>query len=176
VSFDVVVAVDQEWGIGKNNALPWPKLKGDLQHFKRVTSDAPLGKRNAIVMGRRTWESKEVAGKPLPNRLNVVVTRKGVQAVEGMVTANSLDAALEAARDASAIFVVGGADLFRASFMHPDLRWVYLTRVEGDFQCDTAIPNLDQMFEREPWANEGTFEDNGVAYRIEKMQHRRAVR
>ncbi|MDB4956631.1 MAG: dihydrofolate reductase-like [Myxococcales bacterium] len=172
MSFDVVVAADSDWGIGKHNALPWPRLKGDLQHFKRVTTDAPLGKRNAIVMGRRTWESKEVAGKPLPNRLNVVVTRRGVQGVDGMVSASSLDAALEAAKGSAGIFVVGGADLFRASFMHPELRWVYLTRVEGDFACDTQIPNLDQMFEREPWAGEGTFEDNGVAYRIEKMQRR----
>ena len=172
MTFDVVVAVDEEWGIGKNNALPWPKLKSDLQHFKRLTTDAPLGQRNAIVMGRRTWESKEVAAKPLGNRLNVVVTRRGVSSVEGMVSANALDAALEAARDAAAIFVVGGADLFRASFMHPALRYVYLTRVEGNFNCDTVIPNLDQAFEREPWEREGTFEDNGVAYRIEKMQRR----
>ena len=75
MSFDVVVAADQDWGIGKDNALPWPKLRGDLRHFKRITSTASEGRKNAIVMGRKTWESKEVGCAPLPNRVNVVVSR-----------------------------------------------------------------------------------------------------
>ncbi|HEY1554351.1 MAG TPA: dihydrofolate reductase [Kofleriaceae bacterium] len=169
MSFDVVVAADLAWGIGKRNALPWPKLRGDLAHFKRVTSDAPAGERNAVVMGRRTWESAEVAGRPLPRRLNLIVTRADLVVPEGAVVARSLDAAVSVA-GVAAVFVIGGAELFRAAFVHPALRWVYLTRVAGHFDCEVAIPDLDAAgFQRVAWDGELAAEDNGVAYRIEKL-------
>ena len=99
--FDVVVAADLEWGIGKANALPWPKLKGDLAHFKKVTSDAADGMRNAIIMGRRTWESAEVGGRPLPKRLNIVISRSTLLVPAGVVAASSLDKAITVAAAAS---------------------------------------------------------------------------
>ena len=77
--FDIVVAADLDWGIGNDNGLPWPKLRGDLRHFKKTTSTASADKRNAIVMGRKTWESKEVGCSPLPNRLNVVVRHNALE-------------------------------------------------------------------------------------------------
>ena len=54
--FDIVVAADLDWGIGKDKGLPWPKLRGDLRHFKKTASTASAGKRNAIVMGRKTTQ------------------------------------------------------------------------------------------------------------------------
>src|SRR5678816_2571423 len=104
----MVLAADLDWGIGKNNGLPWPKLRGDLQHFKRITSTASEGRRNAIVMGRKTWESKEVVGKPLPNRLNVVVSHSALAVPAGVICARSIDEAL-AVEGVETIFVVGGA-------------------------------------------------------------------
>jgi dihydrofolate reductase len=172
VSFDVVVAADLEWGIGKANALPWPKLSGDLAHFRKLTSAAPEGKRNAIVMGRNTWESAEVRSRPLPKRLNVVVSRKGVPPVDSMVWAASLEAALEAAREASTIFVVGGAEILRQAFESPALRYIYLTRVDGRFGADTHIPDLDRDFVRDAWEGETAAEENGVRYRIERLRRR----
>src|SRR3954471_16519075 len=118
MTFDVVVAADREWGIGKANALPWPKLKGDLAHFKKITCEASEGKRNAIVMGRKTWESAEVGGRPLPRRLNIVITRRGITPPEGVLVVGSLDGALGAAGDAETTFVVGGAEIFREAFAH----------------------------------------------------------
>jgi len=165
--FDVVVAADLDWGIGKASGLPWPKLKGDLAHFKRITCS---GATNAIVMGRKTWQSTEVAGRPLPRRLNVVVTRGELAVPEGVGVVHSLDEALAAARACEAIFVVGGAELFRIAFEHEELRYVYLTRVEGRFGCDTHIPNLDQLgFARVAWDGEAALEDSGVRYRIERL-------
>ncbi|MBV8755785.1 MAG: dihydrofolate reductase, partial [Deltaproteobacteria bacterium] len=171
MSFDVVVAADREWGIGKANGLPWPKLKGDLAHFKKITCEAPEAKRNAIVMGRKTWESAEVAGRPLPRRLNVVITRRGLSPPEGVLVVGSLDAALDAAaREVAATFVVGGAEIFREAFAHPQLRYVYLTRVDGAFGCDVKIPDLDALgFVRAAWDGELAAEENGVRYRIERM-------
>ena len=172
MTFDVVVAADRSWGIGNAGALPWPRLRADMQHFKRVTTTTTdPARRNAVVMGRKTWESKEVAGKPLPNRRNVVVSRRGdLTLPEGVVLAPSLDAALASAGDVETIFVVGGAELYRLAFEHPALRWVYLTRIDATYDCDTHIPDLSARgFRRDPaWADEQEREDNGVRYRIER--------
>ncbi len=172
--FDIVVAADLEWGIGKASALPWPKLNSDLQHFKRVTSAAREGKRAAVVMGRKTWESAEVAGRPLPRRLNVVVTRRTDLVVAGGVRlAESLAAALAIAAktsDVESTFVVGGAEIYREALAHPALRYVYLTRVELRCGCDAHIPNLDEAgFVVDRWDGDQTFEENGVAFRIERL-------
>jgi dihydrofolate reductase len=171
--FDIVVAADLDWGIGKASGLPWPKLKGDLAHFKRLTSESPEGTRNAIIMGRRTWESAEVAARPLPRRLNIVISRSTLIAPEGVGAARSLDDALAVASGTPSIastFVVGGAQIFRDALVHPDLRHVYLTRVEGRFGCDTVIPDLDAMgFKPTPWDGAMRDEDNHVRYRIERL-------
>ena len=172
MSFDVVVAADLDWGIGKANGLPWPKLKGDLAHFRRVTSACGEGKLNAIIMGRKTWESEEVKGSPLPRRLNVVVTRKELKVPDGVVVASSLDAAIQAATapNVESIFVVGGAEIFKEAFARPDLRYVYLTRIEGRFETEVRIGNLDELgFAQTEWDGAQAAEENGVRYRIERL-------
>jgi dihydrofolate reductase len=172
VSFDIVVAADLDWGIGKENGLPWPRLKSDMAHFRRVTSAAPDGKLNAIIMGRKTWTSKEMGGKPLPNRLNVVVTRRGLAVPEGVIVAASLDAALMAARgdNIEGVYLIGGAELIRYGLDHADLRFVYLTRIDGRFGCEVFISDLDAAgFTKSAWAGEQACEDNGVRYRIERL-------
>lgn len=173
MSFDVVVAADLDWGIGKSNALPWPKLKGDMAHFRRVTSACEPGKLNAIIMGRKTWVSAEMDGNPLPKRLNIVVTRTAAFAVpSGVIVAGSLDAALHAARapNVETTFVIGGAEILREAFQHADLRYVYLTRVDGRFGCDVSIPDLDAAgFVADPWDGACDGEDNGIRYKIERL-------
>jgi dihydrofolate reductase/thymidylate synthase len=173
--FDIVVAADRTWGIGKANGLPWPKLRADLQHFKRVTCAASEGKRTAVIMGRKTWESAEVAGKPLPRRLNIVITRRTDLAVpEGVVVVRSLDAALDAAGapDIESTFVVGGAEIYREALVHPALRYVYLTRVDLDCSADVHLPDLDRDFVHGPWDGEQDVDENGVRYRIERLVRR----
>jgi len=172
VSFDVVVAADLDWGIGKDQGLPWPKLRGDLAHFRKVTTTTRVeGAHNAIVMGRKTWESKEVGGKPLRGRVNIVLSRGIVTVPEGVINAHTLDEAL-AVSGVETTFVVGGAGVFAEAFDHPELRHVYLTRVEGRFGCDSVMPDLDARgFVRDPtWEGEAIGEDNGVRYRIERLR------
>jgi dihydrofolate reductase len=167
--FDIVVAADLDWGIGKANALPWPKLRGDLQHFKRITSTASEGRRNAIVMGRKTWESKEVAGKPLPNRINVVLSRGSLQVPAGVVLARTIDEAL-GLEGVENTFVVGGAVLICAVIERSDLRYVYLTRVEQRYGCEVRMPDLDARgFARDAWDGERATEEYDVRYRIERL-------
>lgn len=170
VSFDVVIAADRSWGIGKDQSLPWPKLRGDLRHFKRITSTASEGRRNAIVMGRKTWDSKEVDRRPLPNRINVVVSRSELVVPPGVIAARTLDAALDQS-GAETVFVVGGAGVLVEAIERPDLRYVYLTRIDADYECEVVMPDLDARgFVRDAWDGEQSSEEHGVPYRIERLR------
>lgn len=142
--FDCVVAADAAGGIGKDNGLPWPRLKEDLGFLKRITSTAPEGKRNAVVMGRLTWESVPAAMQPLPGRLNVVISRRQLALPDGVPGAASLDDALAVCDrpDIDGVFVIGGGQVYRQAFVHPRCRFVYLTRIEATFDCDTFLPPM----------------------------------
>jgi dihydrofolate reductase len=145
-SFDCVVAADAAGGIGKNNDLPWPRLREDLRFLRRITCDAPEGRRNAVIMGRKTWESVPSKMQPLPGRLNVVISRQELALPEGVLVAPSLDAALAAAHEAAGLFVIGGAQIFTQAFDHPGCRSVYLTRIAATFDCDAFLPPLEPRF------------------------------
>jgi dihydrofolate reductase len=128
----IIVAVADNGVIGRDNALPW-HLPEDLKRFKRLTMGKP------IVMGRKTFES---IGKPLPGRLNLVLTRDTNYQREGVTVVHDVDAALAAAVGAGEVMVIGGADLFR-SFLPRSMR-VHLTRVHGDVAGDIRWPPLDE--------------------------------
>lgn len=170
-----VVAVDQAWGIGHSGELPWPKLKGDLAHVRAITDDAPAGKRNAIIMGRRTWEAKRAGQKPSPRHLTVVVSRGSPQVPEGVLAARSLTEALyKAGRhdDVERVLVVGGAQLYRDALEHPRLCFAYLTRIAQTFECDAHLPSLEHLVPDAGWTSEaaGHHEDAGLEYTIERLK------
>lgn len=169
IEFDAVVAADLGDGIGAAGSIPW-KLPADLAHLKKITSDTAVpGTRNAVVMGRVTWDTIPDRFRPLPGRLNVVVSRQRHLAVpEGVLLAPSLEHALVAARDVpdvERIFVLGGGDIYRQCFQLDGCRRIYLTRVLGRFPCDTFLAPIPSRFRRESLLGEGS--DGGVGYRIE---------
>jgi dihydrofolate reductase len=127
----LIVAVADSGVIGRDNTLPW-HLPEDLKRFKRLTLGKP------IVMGRKTFES---IGKPLPGRLNIVVTRDTNYQRDGVTTAHDADAAVRAAGAVAEIMIIGGADLFRLFL--PRAGRVHLTRVHGDIDGDVRWPALD---------------------------------
>src|SRR3989338_1802540 len=94
--FNIVVAMDQNRGIGLDGKLPW-HLKCDLRHFKEITTKTrDKNKRNAVIMGRKTWDSLPVRFRPLPDRVNVVITRNtSLEFPQGVSRADRLDQALE---------------------------------------------------------------------------------
>ncbi len=143
--FDCVVAADAAGGIGKDNDLPWPRLKEDLRFLRRITITAPEGERNAVIMGRLTWESVPSAVQPLPGRLNVVISRQAPVLPDGVALAPSLEAALEVP-GAAGLFVIGGGQIFHQAFVHPRCRYVYLTRIAASFDCDVFLPPLAPRF------------------------------
>lgn len=161
--FSVVVASDRGGGIGKDGDLPW-RLKGDMAYFKALTSAAGNGQRNAVVMGRKTWESIPERFRPLRKRLNVVISRQTDYALPaGVVLTHSFADALEAARqaDVDRVFVIGGGAVYAEALQHPDCERVYLTRIAERFDCDTFLPPLE-AFDLEAVTQES--EDGGVHF------------
>jgi dihydrofolate reductase len=128
----LVVAMDRNRVIGRDNALPW-RLPDDLAHFKRVTMGHP------VIMGRRTWES---IGKALPGRLNIVVSRNPRYAAPGCTVVPSLDAAWKAAGEAAEACVIGGTSLFEAALATADA--IHLTEVDAEVPGDTYFPPFDR--------------------------------
>lgn len=130
----LVAAVGANGVIGRDGGLPW-RLPEDMRHFKALT----LG--HVLVMGRRTYES---IGRPLPGRTTVVVTRQsGWRAAEGVVVCHDLDTALDCAATIDPeVFVVGGAEVFRAAMPRADR--VVLTHVHQSPDGDTWFPPLDR--------------------------------
>jgi dihydrofolate reductase len=170
--FDVVVAVDRRLGIGKGGELPW-RLSGDLKFFKQLTTSvSDPGGRNAVIMGRKTWESIPPKRRPLPDRTNIVVTRDSNYAVpEGVIRASSLDDALAKLSNPPTehCFVIGGGEIYKQAVGDPRCRKIYLTAVSGEFGCDTFFPPFEQEFELaedSPLQNE-----NGIEFSF-KTYHR----
>lgn len=133
----LVVACGLRNEIGKDGRMPW-HLPADLQHFRAVTLGKP------VIMGRRTFA---VIGRPLPQRRNIVVTRNQEWRVAGCEPANSLDAALSLAADASEVIIIGGGDIYRQAL--PRVQRIYLTRVHANFDADTFFPSLEPLQWRE---------------------------
>jgi dihydrofolate reductase len=128
-----VLACDEEWGIGKDNNLPWPHNSKDLQWFKKVTT----GK--TVVMGKRTWNSLPV--KPLPNRHNIVVTRSmeyapNVEAIQADIVKSRL---MFLSRNGEDVCVIGGAQL--VEMLLPIIDEIWLSRIRGTYECDTYLPS-----------------------------------
>ncbi len=134
----LVVAMADNGVIGKGGCLPW-RISDDMRRFKALTLGKPC------IMGRKTWES--LPRKPLPGRLNIVVTRDAGYRAEGAVVVHSLDEAMARAAGADEICVIGGAELYRAALSRADL--IHLTQVHGDIEGDTRMPLFDRIEWRE---------------------------
>lgn len=171
VDFDVVVAADLGDCIGMAGQVPW-RLPSDLAFFKRITTETRrAGARNAVLMGRVTWETIPERFRPLPRRLNVVVSRRELYEVPaGVLGAHGLEQGLERARtepDIETIFVIGGGEIYRQAMDLDGCRNIYLTRVlDRTSPCDTLFPPVPARFRVAEVLDEGN--DDGLGYRIER--------
>ena len=119
--------------IGRDNQLPW-HLPEDLAHFKRTTLGCP------IIMGRKTWDSLPPKFRPLPGRMNIVVSRDPAFAAEGAAVAPSLEAARELCPADSEAWVIGGAQVYAQAL--PLAHTVVVTEIARDFDGDAFAPTL----------------------------------
>ena len=122
---NIIVAVGADGAIGRKGELIW-KLPGDLRRFKDITTGHP------VIMGRKTWDS--LPTRPLPGRLNIVVTRNKDFLAPGALVVSSVEEALEAVASQES-FVIGGAEIYKA-FM-PYASRLYITQV------DAVAPDAD---------------------------------
>jgi dihydrofolate reductase len=124
----LILACDPNGGIGYQNGLPWTNIQGDLPRFKRLTDGG------CVVMGRNTWDS--LPKKPLPKRINIVVSSKPLEAEYSNVI-RSPDANFDTY---DFYWVIGGANLIEQ--LWPSITEVHLTKVYDHYTCDTFIDLL----------------------------------
>jgi dihydrofolate reductase len=126
----IIVALSENNVVGKQNKLPW-KLSADLKRLKAIT----MG--HHLIMGRKTWES---LGRPLPGRINVVITSDKNYKAEGGIVVHSLKEALEISSKDDEVFIFGGGTIFKEAMHFVDR--IYMTRVHALIDGDTFFPTL----------------------------------
>jgi len=119
--------------IGKDNEMPW-HLPADLGHFKTVTLGKP------IIMGRKTYES---IGRPLPGRVNIVISKNSEYTLEGCETVTSLEEAIKLVEDVEELMIIGGGFLYSQTLPQADR--LYLTFIDLDVQGDTKFPKYEHL-------------------------------
>lgn len=130
-NISAIVAMSSNQVIGNNNQLPW-YLPADLKHFKMLTTG------NIVLMGRKTFAS---IGKPLPNRINIILTRNLDFKAEGCVIIHEPQEAFNFIEKEKELFIIGGAEIYQ-EFL-PYIHRIYLTLVHKEIIGDTYFPTLD---------------------------------
>jgi dihydrofolate reductase len=126
--------------IGKDNQMPW-HLPEDLAHFKRVTLGQP------VIMGRKTWDSLPARFRPLPGRLNIVVTRQAEWQADGALRAHSIEDAMGLCGDAPDAWIMGGAEIYRQA--EPLASTAVVTEIDADFEGDAFAPQLGTCWQEQ---------------------------
>tara|TARA_Y100000389_G_C17464848_1_gene524624 strand:+ start:1466 stop:1930 length:465 start_codon:yes stop_codon:yes gene_type:complete len=130
----LIAAVSKNGVIGVDNKLPW-YIPQDLKRFKELTTN------NVVVMGRKTYES---IGKPLPNRLNIVVSRNKDLEIDGCLVVNNIPKAIKKAGHDKEIFIIGGGEIYKESLIFADK--IYLTKINTVHEGDTTFPKLNEFW------------------------------
>lgn len=166
--FIIVVAVDEQFGIAKHGRIPW-HLSQDMKHFKDITtSTATPDKQNMVIMGRKTWDSLPGAYRPLPGRVNCVLSREqNLILPKGVLSASDLDQALRLGQDLTNppienVFVIGGGQVYKHALSSGQCEKIHITQVMWNFHCDTFFPNHLPGFKKSFQSRE--FQEGDVKY------------
>lgn len=149
---NAIVAVDENWGIGRNGAL-LARISADLRRFKALTTG------HAVILGRKTLQTFP-GGKPLPGRENLIMSTTMDAAPEGAKVFRDLDSLLAAAPEDA--FVIGGETVYRE--LLPYCGKAYVTKIHQTFDADAFFPDLDALVGWKVTETEGPLEENGVAF------------
>ncbi len=141
-----IAACENTFGIGYKNSLPWPRIKEDMDFFKKETTD------HVVVMGRKTWDS--LNHKKLPNRTNIVISRRTPEGSPDLVTDLTGLPLIEHIRSSSdkKIFIIGGSTIYEQMIDYCDQ--VYLSIIKGFYDADVYFPiNKLNSFKRDYFKN-----------------------
>jgi dihydrofolate reductase/thymidylate synthase len=165
--FSIIVAFDSQYGIGKNGKLPWA-LPADLKHFKEITTTVVnSAKKNAVIMGRKTWESLPEKFRPLPGRVNLVLSKEGKLSLpSGVLVSQNLEDALKqlSGPEIENVFVIGGAQIFAIALEHPLCHRLFVTHVQGEYGCDVFFPPISRQFF--PISASEKLQEEGISYQF----------
>ena len=163
----IIVAADKNWAIGRNNEL-LVRISNDMKNFRRLTEG------NVVVMGRKTLESFP-GGRPLKNRINIVLTRNEAYHPEGVTVCRSREETLKLlnAYAPEDVFILGGGMIYREFLA--DCEKAYVTHIFADFEADTDFPNLDADPAWHLAETGERREDNGIFYEFRVYERRRGV-
>ena len=128
----LIVAMDENRVIGYKNKLPW-NLPSELKYFRETTKGKP------VIMGRKTHES---IGRPMPERLNIIITRDKNYRTDNCIIVNNVHDAIKATKGSSEIIVIGGAEIYKLFL--PIANRLYVTKVHGAFKGDTYFPEFNE--------------------------------
>jgi dihydrofolate reductase len=145
----LIVAMDSERGIGKNNDLMW-HLPKDMQFFKDTTQG------QIVVMGRKNYDSIPEKYRPLPNRLNVILTRNKEFKAPNCLVFHSLTACFAHFKDETerTVFIIGGGEIYRMALESAELDELYITQVHHTYDAETYFP----VFNEAKWNCQIVFE------------------
>tara|TARA_Y100000389_G_scaffold153757_1_gene154082 strand:+ start:729 stop:1214 length:486 start_codon:yes stop_codon:yes gene_type:complete len=130
---NVIVAFDEKYGIGKNNKIPW-KIKEDLLNFQKITQyTRNETKRNAIIMGRKTWES--LPYKPLKHRRNIIISGT----IEGKDIYKTIEEGIKSCKEEEEIYIIGGKSMYEECFRKGMVKEGHISRIRGEYDCDVRI-------------------------------------
>ncbi|KAH8672042.1 dihydrofolate reductase-like domain-containing protein [Tricladium varicosporioides] len=190
----LIVAATSKMGIGLRGTLPWTGLKKEMAYFARVTKRCPPNTSNAVIMGRKTWDSIPPKFRPLKDRHNIVISRtlppSSKPDSSPSTIFNSLSEAVESlsqpTSESGKAFIIGGAQIYGAALEKKETKRILLTRILSDFECDTIFPvTLPESGEVDGWKRkskeeldawvgetvpEGEQEENGTKYVFEMWE------
>lgn len=156
-----IVAVDKSQGIGFNNQLPWPHLKDDMKWFKNKTLN------NIVIMGSKTWES---IGKPLPNRINIVISKQNKFSTVPDHVFNHPETALDFCSieyPDKEIYIIGGESIYK-SFLK-NISVFYITEIDATYHCDRFF-NLNWVKENFTKVIEHASFNDPINYKIKEYR------
>jgi len=131
---NLIVAYDDQFGIGKDGTIPW-KCKEDMEFFKKTTDGC------TVIFGRKTWTSLK---KPLSNRLSIVISKTLEEQKNGPSIYSSLVTAIhDTEKDLSGVFICGGAQIYREALQLGLPTTLYMTHIKGNYNCDTFFPSQE---------------------------------
>ena len=143
----LIVAIAKNRVIGKDNDLIW-HLPADMKYFSETT------KGQIVLMGRKNWDSIPIKYRPLPSRLNLVVTRDNTFNAEGCKIYNSVELAIKAySSDERDFFVIGGGQIYKYALSKNLIDEMYVTHIDESFEGDTYFPEIDETV----WSKEIIF-------------------
>ncbi|GAU47467.1 hypothetical protein TSUD_90350 [Trifolium subterraneum] len=171
-TYQAVVIATRDMGISMDGKLPWT-LPTDQKFFDDITTiTSDPGKKNAVVMGRKSWEAIPPENRPLSGRLNIILTRSGtfdIATAENVLLCGSVSSAMELLASSpyclsiEKVFLTGGGEIFREALHGPGCEAIHITEIEASIECDTFMPRIDfSVFH--PWYSSFPLVENGLRY------------